>query len=1645
MKVRNLRQYIKSISKGNETLELVGLNKEYFLNMMSGQGQKVDALITGAASFANNAKEQLFYEFVQNAYDASADTLLFYANEEFLIVLNNGEPFFTDLDIFDLPEGEEPRDGQLYNFLAKGKSLKLNDDEKLGKYGQGSKLLYTLLADINHNVNTEELLKDAIINNKKGPYLVSWHNMSQLDAWLINDDEWIPAQADDVENHILFAKILMSYYPIAPGQDLERFSNEEAQRAIRAFTELVDPPRNKSFLTRGTALIIPLGKGKYEAIIEENNLENVRARLGGFASITADQERNEGKSLKHIYVMGKEVEQHPVRSLFVDFEEAGNKFHYHFAFNPIFAEKNVVNFFKGLPILQTKYRFGFILDSQILEVDDSRQRISDTDKTCEQLKQAFSHLVENLKYLYQEDRGKFDYIYQSIISSRPEQNSEEEKKIRLAFYDAIRPFLYEFAYTSEDTYVPFEKVCEKEKETNVLLKDIGIDLHWIDNDSLRKYKNHFSQDKKLRTLGFAEMLQMADNEKLSAWIKGMSKEDYKLFHNNCLDCISDIEDIQVFRSNENNLYSWDELNSEINVYFMAQDTEPMFVGQEYIVEPMCEEYDSDDYTTLFDKIKANLAELRETSMGRDAACQTLCMIAENETDYEDEIKNEIAVLQNWRGDYLPFSELFEERLDGTILFDNFRIKGSIPECIKQQDWLIDKQDDDTALWTWIVNHFDDIKQEDGWGIDTDAYLRDIQNAYKAAGISAAGSLLRLYLDENGKPVEEPCQSVENFERLSEAEYEKLQISYSGYNFVPYKYEKVLSSAPFMMNTLYVYDLIDPNQFIDFDTLAILSKISSDGFLLKYRVIGDDNIFRVQPLNGGKNYTNELNTELRRALVEIKFYYVPQKVQALITSETNAFNITRDDFAKSVVDKISDKHLIFPLIRNCSSAVVEHYINSLSKISIDYKISDSDIRWQIIKFAVSRDNEENEFKQIIFDCIRHKNEELPETIKDSVFIAYEHEYNLYALNADYQEENEHIDSFLDCLPSANDAEWFKDQFYGDKKEIVSCKEIYDEIKNTYLSIEQLRFCLDYSLNGEPDYDNLEIDDKESLSEALSMIKANHYEGFDKYFNISGFDAECQVFADQSLLNDEEKLPNEMQKWLEQNVDAIALFENIRTESESYISVRRYIRDNEEAISIPDFEDSDRTDSTLEWLLNSKLIYVYGDNAYKNIKRIIDRLPEGIENMVFLKYTGDVIIHETPKEVICPSFTLDTYKDNSCFMSIYTWRPIFLDMLKNDKNVKVFFKDNIVYAYDEDSLLSKHKLHKSPKLEISVKAHEGDYKEISTEPYKIWKNMPESRGILIKTSKKPIGNNFTMLKNREQVFSKAIENKEFGYDTNGLVVVQYPNTDKISAIKMIEKHIADMEFFLQPFIVLQGLYVDQLERLEQIAEEKGTDIMTIVQTSDGSDNSGNNSEADANLKVDDDKLANVKELAESFDADELMELADKKDKILEILHELEEAEDETQESQVRQTIGYIGELIYEQYLLKQGKEYKYAAIEGVGDYDFHNITDRTYVDVKTTLYSLKEGTAPFYLHKSQNMFMQKHPNEKYHIVRISLNDLDLQKSYERLRDKYGKEANPLADERLNNACKKIAEKYWTGAQIEVFDALAPEYSIKIEKKV
>ena len=83
MKVRDLRQYISEITGTEYSVSNLGSHREPFLVYIAGQYQSVEQVkgfIEGSSSFATNAEEQLFYEFVQNAYDAKADSLYFFAN-----------------------------------------------------------------------------------------------------------------------------------------------------------------------------------------------------------------------------------------------------------------------------------------------------------------------------------------------------------------------------------------------------------------------------------------------------------------------------------------------------------------------------------------------------------------------------------------------------------------------------------------------------------------------------------------------------------------------------------------------------------------------------------------------------------------------------------------------------------------------------------------------------------------------------------------------------------------------------------------------------------------------------------------------------------------------------------------------------------------------------------------------------------------------------------------------------------------------------------------------------------------------------------------------------------------------------------------------------------------------------------------------------------------------------------------------------------------------------------------------------------------------------------------------------------------------------------------------------------------------------
>lgn len=150
-----------------------------------------------------------------------------------------------------------------------------------------------------------------------------------------------------------------------------------------------------------------------------------------------------------------------------------------------------------------------------------------------------------------------------------------------------------------------------------------------------------------------------------------------------------------------------------------------------------------------------------------------------------------------------------------------------------------------------------------------------------------------------------------------------------------------------------------------------------------------------------------------------------------------------------------------------------------------------------------------------------------------------------------------------------------------------------------------------------------------------------------------------------------------------------------------------------------------------------------------------------------------------------------------------------------------------------------------------------------------------------------------------------------------------------------------------------------------------------------------------------------------------------------------------SMVRRIVNYIGKKIYEQYLVGAGVEYE-VTNDGISYCDFNIENGEKYVSVISTLKTISDNKIPIGITAAQNAFLRNHPNVQIRIVRISLKDIMVIPQYEHIVAIYGKEDEPNMNDRLRKQCDELAENYWKGADIAEFDALSPEYSIKIERK-
>ena len=1775
MRVRNLRQYIESIPGSGYNISELGTHREPFLTYMGGHYQSIEQVkkfIESSSSFATNAEEQLFYEFVQNAYDAKADSLFFFANDKYLIVLNNGKPFYTDFDL----QADDKKLGQLYNFLAKGKSDKSGDDEQMGQYGQGSKLLYTLITNApeTSEYTDAELLVRAIYDEKKGPYLISWNSQEQLTNLLYGEKKWELAQADDYENNILFAKILYSYFPIAPGQEPRLFSDNEAKNIVELFDKLVDPRRNLQFLNSGTSLIIPLGKGKAKLINSVTNLTRVRTRLGGFSALTADQDERKGIKLKHIYVLGHEIEQTEVKSIKWEKKRGTKTYKYHLAFNPKFAQEGYVNVFKGLPILSTKHHLGFIIDSQCFQTDDSRQRLSNPQTFSMQLKDIFVELVKRLKVLKNNDPETFDWIYDSIIASRISKD-DDSRFLQDPFNEVIRPYLSDNIRTSTHTYCSSSQVYTNAVKYgfDIPLAQLGImSKNWVD-DTIVKSLNYIGIT--LDRMQLSNVISEANSGAFQQWVKKMPDADYRRYQEICWNYVqSGIHTTtRLFRSDKKNLYSLVTLNTDSPIYYGFEDN--LFNGLEHILVPFKGTPDSNYFYTLLNKIRKNIDSYRTSGVLKDTICSLLCYIASKNTALKDEIVNNVSLFENRLGTRCSFSQLFVEIPQDSILFDAFQVKGYLPESIKSSGWMINARKSPSSAWKWVVANINSLMQVSDWEDYTHDYLKDIKNLYNSTHPDSTTPLINsLYIDNTGKATTKVHAIVQGAKRLKTDEYSAIQSLFPNDSLLPFDFYHDLSDKPFDLKTLTVYDLIEDGLRVNLHELSILNKLGS-GFLKKYYLKESNGKFAIYELGKGSNYINELDVNMNTLLEYNDFHFIPKEAQAVFSY----YDLASCDIAKneslmqSIVINSDDSTLlsILPLVERSQENILRTYFQRLSTINIDRKLSDSDYEWRIIKLAVKH-KQNTDFTEAIFDKIRHKGSRLEGQIVQEIVKVGDTEYNLYDLDRKFKVSNDHVFSFLSCLP---DAEFFKKEYYKGKLSSVGASTVYNRIHSSALSLEQLHFCIDYAKSFQMNGVTFVTDSAISITQVMDMVEANGLKEFDKYYTLHNFNASQQVYADSNLLLSKEQLPYELKKWLDNHNGSTGWFNSIRTSSEQLIEVRKAIRDKSKYNGLlNDFTiDNSRTHDTIEWLLAQNIVCASNSVEYALLAEIIKKLPESYSVMPFFKFTGDTMTDANDGSVCC-LLTFCSYASGKPFLKVY--ERAFAESLRVDTKLRQFIKQSFVYEDPLSDTLRKHRLHTAQRWEVKSGISNGNYEELSYAKYKEWKNNPkDSQGITLWTSKSPVGVTlFIEDANGKQLFSTKRANSEYGYSyAMKQVVVQWPNKENLSKIDTITKYAKNIPWLKDPLIAFLKLYVNETDELQQIAEENGMEMhelvemvkntlsggpvdatvlhavqqspevfKTMVKDIDEStlkkitDNASvvqsllddysstdliwmaglskdtvlalkkvdksnlekllkNSSRLEDLIKLselgissDDAELFNdfaealncndtyelgrqldaikdvykhfdksgwekftnnaedIAEIVDKFDEEELKKIAQNEENLREFLKELEqEQENKDRESSISEIVGYIGELIYEQYLQKKGIKYEFSAENGVNEYDFiiyvPNTTKERYIDVKTTRNTLSDGHTPMYIHKSQDEFLRSNPGIIYRFVRISLHDLEgeLESEYDRFRDEYGN-IDPRKNLKLKKECQDLAKRFWSQADINEFQDLSPEYRIE-----
>ncbi len=1653
MKIRDTNAYIRNITRTEKPITVLGdAAADEWLTHCYGGDTDIKESVKQISKFAQDYINQVVYEFIQNANDAKATHFYYFYDEAGILVINNGEPFYTN-------SSKNEKTGELKRFLFKNKSDKPAQKESIGRYGQGSKLLYDFFAKNSPNEkNHEKGLEQTLIKQHEGPILFSWSKLTHIENILdVSFQNFIPAPDFDNIDYPLLTRIIYTYYPAMPNEQqktiispdilISLFDANHFNTFQSTLKKFLQEYNIHPYLDKGTILFIPNSKATYEKMHQEYNSHFLYQTEISLYFLN---------NLKYIQINEHHLTQKKDKFQTIPIDDTTKLL---FPIYPNTLPENIPILYKYFPIYNERYNLPCIIHCSEFSTTTDRQNL-DTEKQGDV---SLDSIRENVKDKLNQIANDSKEIYLNFLRLflHTQNTDHEEGK---SFYNILHQIAEAHIPAENGELYPKESICIKPKKHASQIKptDIGLkELHFLAEIDSELYKKCI-QKFKIVQYSVAELVQKADINEVQKYLKKLSSNQYLSFLHDIDDNIQELENYPIFYASDHSFYTLKQIiddNSKVFILtpILAELEDILTKSGAILCNVVLQNNDictkiiktiEKDKNKLFDKI---IKTLDTTKITHDDKWTLFKVIQKHFNKEEKEKFADTPLFTNTLGQSTSLNKLIQNyHYKIPELTATFRLHATEPYYKDFEPYLIQQKN----LLEHIHQNWSTIKHlilEKNKNTLTQLSHELYQELAELSKSSSQPKSLKIdcLIDLNGNFVS--AKNVffhHKLNEFSENQYYQivsiLQKCNNKYNFLPYKDISIITEHKSIFdihNTTLknITDTITCEYFeVSHEFIKLFYSLYSDNFLNYFYLTQQNNtyVLYIKPKNITQYYAK--NSYLIDFLNSTQQYILLPETLASIFQRDTILKLENENFATELIDRYGEEPRLIEFILQQSNNVKIRYFQKVKRFDLYSTQKYTKDSYEVKLFELSQSiNKLTELKSSTYiDGKPIKDYEYINTV-----MLGSHSFELHQLIPEYEEKTRSLDSIYKqwrLLVKQGTGDFFQaNSKFNPEQVIQHWQSNTQKCSTVYQFVFLLLYAQKKQNNQIPPYCmNIPTPTNEAQKiqywiQIADIAKKYEFYTFEEVLkNLPEFCLPCTSYfwleqkENEKYILPQEILPEPIQKWANQDKKNTEFIQNTSTQKDNspVIRLRKALLQNKTEKELEnDFKDA--------YSINTLFIentFSYLEKQYIEDYSIVQYFIK-LYIQHYQKLPSHLVYYHDWKNNRFEYAYMPINKNNELYVysqqcdeqKVFNLVAIQFKQKNKNRNI-IAVKDTKIESFFEKQGISKLSIRTefiTPESSLVKEWESFAYQECKKE------GSLERKIYLVN---KPLQYKF-------YACEEYIQQGEFDnvyYDENKQTLYVYPSGYNGKTILQILNDYKNTKIITENELLSLfskgDIPEEERKKLEITKNYSVEQLQEFINSFSGADGSGN-------IHIEENKKEIIEKIAEKFTKDELEKLFALQGLDLDNItkSKKKKTQEKEEEAIVNKVTGTIGEIIALKWYKNKYPDYE-VTHEDVSAYDIkithQNILE--YIEVKTTskpLFSKEGEIEKFYLRNAQIEFILSKKYNKYTLFRLSIDGL-----YElNFRYEYNQIQELVEFEEIKNSLIEQTEKICT-----------PEFLKKIE---